>query len=65
MLTIARLSDPHLDLSAERLHRFAATLRQVEGLPRVDALLVSGDLADHGLWSNSKSVLNRSNRQRV
>ena len=49
MLTIAHLSDPHLDLSPERMQRFAATLRQVGALPRVDALLVSGDLADHGL----------------
>ena len=49
MLTIAHLSDPHLDLSPERMQRFAATLRQVDALPRVDALLVSGDLADHGL----------------
>ncbi|WP_213817136.1 metallophosphoesterase [Glaciihabitans sp. dw_435] len=49
MLTIAHLSDPHLDLSPERTRRLAAVLRQVDTLPRVDALLVSGDLADHGL----------------
>jgi 3',5'-cyclic AMP phosphodiesterase CpdA len=55
MLTIAHLSDPHLDLSAERLRRFAATLRQVDGLPSVDALLVSGDLADHGLADEYES----------
>lgn len=49
MVIIAQLSDPHLDLSAGRLQRLAATVRQVEDLPRVDACLVSGDLADHGL----------------
>lgn len=49
MLTIAHLSDPHLDLSHDRMHRFASALRQVDDLPAVDALVVSGDLADHGL----------------
>lgn len=44
MLTIAQLSDPHLDLSPERLNRFVATVAQVESLPRVDALVISGDL---------------------
>lgn len=48
MLTIAQLSDPHLDLSPERLNRFVATVAQVESLPHVDALVISGDLADHG-----------------
>lgn len=49
MLTIAQISDPHLDLSPERLRRLIAVLGQVRALPRVDALLASGDLTDHGL----------------
>ncbi|MEV4669965.1 metallophosphoesterase family protein [Microbacterium sp. LWO12-1.2] len=55
MLTIAHLSDPHLDLSSDREPRFAAVLRQVKGLPAVDALVVSGDLADHGLVEEYES----------
>ncbi|MFK4789417.1 metallophosphoesterase family protein [Microbacterium sp. ZW T5_56] len=56
MLTIAHLSDPHLDLSEERRRRFAAVLREVAALPRVDAILVSGDLADRGLAEEYESV---------
>lgn len=48
MLTVAHVSDPHLDGTEHRRRRFAAVLREVASLPRVDALLVSGDLADHG-----------------
>lgn len=47
-LTIAHLSDPHLDGSARRRERFEAVLRHVVELPEVDAIVVSGDLADHG-----------------
>lgn len=56
MLTIAHLSDPHLDLSEARRRRFEAVLREVAALPSVDALLVSGDLADHGLAEEYASV---------
>ncbi|RKW70466.1 metallophosphoesterase [Galactobacter caseinivorans] len=55
MLTIAQISDPHLDLSPERLRRFTAVLRQIQALPHVDALLASGDLADHGLAAEYQS----------
>lgn len=48
MPVIAHLSDTHLDTSAERLARFSAVLSQIERLPEVSALLVSGDLTDHG-----------------
>jgi Icc protein len=56
MLTIAHLSDPHLDLSKERLNRLTAVLRQVDALPSVDGILVSGDLADHGLPEEYESL---------
>lgn len=48
MPVIAHLSDMHLDESPLRLRRFQAVLNQVSALPHVDALLISGDLADHG-----------------
>jgi Icc protein len=48
LTVIAHLSDMHLDGSSLRLSRFRAVLAQVLELPRVDALLLSGDLADHG-----------------
>jgi 3',5'-cyclic-AMP phosphodiesterase len=38
----------HLDESPLRLRRFRAVLAQVADLAGVDALLLSGDLADHG-----------------
>ncbi|MFC0625749.1 metallophosphoesterase [Kribbella deserti] len=50
MLVIAHLSDPHLDGSAdatERLHRVTAYLQRLER--PVDVVLVTGDIADHGL----------------
>ena len=55
MLTIAHLSDPHLDLSSDREQRFAAVLRQINDLPTVDALVISGDLVDHGLAKEYES----------
>ncbi|MEV1130952.1 metallophosphoesterase [Agromyces sp. NPDC049794] len=48
MTVIAHLSDPHLDGSSQRLRRFRAVLEQVADLPELDAVLISGDLADHG-----------------
>lgn len=48
MAVIAHLSDPHLDGSSERLRRLQATLRQVADLPELDAVVISGDLTDHG-----------------
>ena len=51
MTVIAHLSDPHLDGSPQRLRRFQAVLEQVADLPEVDAIVISGDLADHGAAS--------------
>lgn len=48
MTVIAHLSDPHLDTSPQRLHRLEAVFREVSSLPNVDAIVLSGDLADHG-----------------
>lgn len=48
MTVIAHLSDPHLDGSAQRLRRFRAVLKQATDLPELDAVVISGDLADHG-----------------
>lgn len=48
MTVIAHLSDPHLDASPERLDRLCRVLEHVDALPDVEALLVTGDLADHG-----------------
>lgn len=51
MVVIAHLSDPHIDGSSERLHRFHAVLEKVAELPELEAVLISGDLADHGTAS--------------
>ena len=51
MTVIAHLSDPHLDGSPQRLRRFEAVLEQVADLPEVDAIVITGDLADHGATS--------------
>lgn len=48
MTLIAHLSDPHLDTSPHRLRRLEAVLAAVSSLPDVDAIVLSGDLADHG-----------------
>jgi 3',5'-cyclic AMP phosphodiesterase CpdA len=45
---IAHLSDPHLDRSSERVRRFRAVLAKIAALESVDAVLLTGDLADHG-----------------
>lgn len=48
MPVIAHLSDPHLDTSQPRLDRLVAVLQQCAELPVLDAVVVTGDLADHG-----------------
>lgn len=58
MTVIAHLSDPHLDGSAERLRRFQATLECVADLPGLDAVVISGDLADHGEASEYEQFFN-------
>ena len=46
---VAHLSDPHVGATAASLDRLRRVLAEVARLPRVDALVVTGDLADHGL----------------
>jgi len=45
---IAHLSDPHLDASLSRLDRLTAVLEQCADVPVLDAVVVTGDLTDHG-----------------
>ncbi|MER8185136.1 metallophosphoesterase [Kitasatospora sp. NPDC094015] len=50
MIVIAHLSDVHLDLGPRSAERTRAVLAHLEGLPYdLAAVLVTGDIADHGL----------------
>lgn len=49
MIVIAHLSDVHLDGGDRAAERTRAVMQYLEGLPyELDAVLVSGDIADHG-----------------
>ncbi|MFZ3492990.1 phosphodiesterase [Streptomyces sp. 5.8] len=49
MIVIAHLSDVHLDGGERAAERTRAVMEYLEGLPyELDAVLVSGDIADHG-----------------
>ena len=50
MLTLLHLSDPHLDGGAERADRLRAALA-AGSVREPDAVVVTGDLTDHGLAS--------------
>ncbi|MEU8342546.1 metallophosphoesterase [Spirillospora sp. NPDC048832] len=47
MMLFAQLSDVHLDLGDRAAGRAARIVRHLDGLP-LDAVLVTGDIADHG-----------------
>ena len=47
-MVLLQVSDLHLDGSAVRQERAERVLAYVNGLSGVDAVLVSGDIADHG-----------------
>ena len=47
-MLLVQVSDLHLDGSPERHERAARVMAYVNGLTGVDAVLVSGDIADHG-----------------
>jgi 3',5'-cyclic-AMP phosphodiesterase len=50
VLVLAHLSDTHLDGGQPRFERAARVMAYLNGLQRrVDAVLVTGDIADHGL----------------
>lgn len=49
MIVIAHLSDIHIDGEQRSIERTRAVMDYLEGLPfELDAVLVSGDIADHG-----------------
>lgn len=50
MIVLAHLSDPHFDGSARNAKRAAQVMAYLSdpALP-IDAILVTGDIADHGL----------------
>ncbi|MGV9777603.1 phosphodiesterase [Streptosporangium sp. NPDC003464] len=49
MLTLAHISDIHIGGSPDSVERTRAVMRHLEGLPGpLDAVIVSGDIADHG-----------------
>jgi 3',5'-cyclic AMP phosphodiesterase CpdA len=57
MIVFAQLSDIHLDLSDRNEERAARVMRYLNDLPRpLDAVLVTGDLADHGLATEYEQV---------
>ncbi|QSB05639.1 metallophosphoesterase [Natronoglycomyces albus] len=47
-VVIAHLSDPHVDTSVERARRFARVMAQLAELNDIDAVVVTGDISDHG-----------------
>ncbi|MFD4527440.1 metallophosphoesterase [Streptomyces sp. NPDC058470] len=52
MIVIAHLSDIHIDSGQRSIERTRAVMAYLEGLPYdLDAVLVTGDIADHGLPS--------------
>lgn len=57
MIVLAHLSDTHLDGTQPRAERAARVLAYVNNLPRpVTAVLVTGDLADHGTHAEYEEV---------
>jgi Icc protein len=62
MLVIAHLSDIHIGGSADSVRRADAAMRYLDSLPYdLDAVLVTGDIADHGLaeeYEQARKLLN-------
>jgi 3',5'-cyclic AMP phosphodiesterase CpdA len=57
MIVLAHLSDIHLDLAGRAEERAARVMRYLNDLPGpLDAVLVTGDLADHGLPEEYQQV---------
>jgi len=56
-IVIAHLSDPHLDARPLTLQRLRQVIAAVRELPRLDAVVVTGDIADGGLASEYQAVM--------
>jgi len=57
MIVLAHLSDIHLDLGERAEERAARVLRYLNDLPgEIDAVVATGDLADHGLAAEYEQV---------
>ncbi|WP_055046250.1 metallophosphoesterase family protein [Devosia sp. A16] len=54
---IAHLSDPHLDARPVTLHRLRQVIAALGELPRLDAVVITGDIADGGLASEYQAVM--------
>lgn len=67
MIVLAHLSDIHLDLGERAKERAERVLRYLNDLPGdIDAVLATGDLADHGLPAEYEQVAKvLSSRHRV
>ncbi|NMN96514.1 metallophosphoesterase [Antrihabitans stalactiti] len=62
MLVLAHVSDPHFDGSTRSVKRASRVMKYLNGLPgRLDAILVTGDIADSGRteqYRQARSVFN-------
>lgn len=56
-IVIAHLSDPHLDARAVTLKRLRQVLAAVRELPQLDAVVITGDIADGGLAAEYQAVM--------
>lgn len=57
MIVLAHLSDIHIDLGQRAEERAARVMRYLNDLPgEIDAVLATGDLADHGLPAEYEQV---------
>lgn len=67
MIVLAHLSDIHLDLGERAAERASRVMRYLNDLPgEVDAIVATGDLADHGLPAEYEEVAKvLSSRHRV
>ena len=65
MLVLAQVSDFHIDGGAERTARAERVMGYLAALPRpVDAVLVTGDVADHGRPSTGRPASCWAGRRR-